>query len=191
MPRQVARTSTHVEPTGAVQTARHYVREFIYGANDGLITTFAVVAGVSGGGLPQHVVLIVGAANLFADGLSMATGNYLAIRSHESVLEAEHLPEEEAFPRRHAAATFLAFVIAGTIPLLPYMVPANQAARFQLSIAFTFAALFLIGASRALIGRVRWWLGGFEMLALGAAVAAVAFASGSIVAAITDALVTP
>jgi VIT1/CCC1 family predicted Fe2+/Mn2+ transporter len=191
MPRQVARASTHVEPAGAVQTARHYIRELIYGANDGLITTFAVVAGVSGGGLPQHVVLIVGAANLFADGLSMAAGNYLAIRSHESVLEAQHRPEEEAFPRRHAMATLLAFVTAGTIPLFPYMIPGDPAVRFQLSIAFTLAALFLIGASRSLIGRVTWWLGGVEMLTLGAVVAAVAFASGSIVAAITGAVVTP
>lgn len=40
--------SVHIEPHGARQIARHYVRELIYGANDGVITTFAVVAGVSG-----------------------------------------------------------------------------------------------------------------------------------------------
>src|SRR6186713_2441864 len=98
----VTRPSHHVEPRGALQTARHYVRELIYGANDGIITTFAVVAGVTGGGLPLRVVLIIGAANLIADGLSMAAGNYLSIRSHESVLEAQNLPEEEASPVRHA-----------------------------------------------------------------------------------------
>ena len=41
------RTSNHVEPHGALQTARHYIRELVYGANDGIITTFAVVAGVA------------------------------------------------------------------------------------------------------------------------------------------------
>jgi hypothetical protein len=50
----------------------------------------------------------------------MAVGNYLAIRSHESVLEAQNLPEEEAAPLRHAMAMFLAFVVAGTVPLGPY-----------------------------------------------------------------------
>ena len=104
------RVSHHIEPQGPLQIARHYVRELIYGANDGIITTFAVVAGVAGGGLSMRVVLIIGAANLFADGLSMAVGNYLSIRSHESVLEAQELPEEEAFPFRHGGATFLAFV---------------------------------------------------------------------------------
>jgi VIT1/CCC1 family predicted Fe2+/Mn2+ transporter len=171
-----------VEPTGAVQTARHYIRELIYGANDGLITTFAVVAGVAGGGLPLHVVLIVGAANLFADGLSMGVGNYLAIRSHESVLEAQQLPEEEAFPLRHGLATFLAFVAAGAVPLVPYMIAPLPLARFSLSIFLTLVALFAIGASRALISRVRWWVAGLEMLALGALVAAVAFASGAMIA---------
>src|SRR5512134_389104 len=96
------RHSLHVEPQGPLQVARHYVRELIYGANDGIITTFAVVGGVAGGGLSLQVVLIIGAANLFADGLSMAVGNYLSIRSHESVLETQDLPEEEASPFRHA-----------------------------------------------------------------------------------------
>jgi VIT1/CCC1 family predicted Fe2+/Mn2+ transporter len=74
------RHSVHIEPTSPLQIARHYVRELIYGANDGTITTFAVVAGVAGGGLSGQVVLIIGAANLLADGLSMAVGNYLSIR---------------------------------------------------------------------------------------------------------------
>src|SRR5687768_13418366 len=161
-----ARRSLHVEPTGLLQVARHYVRELIYGANDGLITTFAVVAGVAGGGLPLRVVLIIGAANLIADGLSMAVGNYLSIRSHESVLETQELPEEEAAPFRHASATFVAFVVAGAMPLIPYMIPILPTDRFTASIALTFLAMFGVGASRALIANVRWWKAGFEMLGL-------------------------
>ncbi|MCC7416779.1 MAG: VIT1/CCC1 transporter family protein [Acidobacteria bacterium] len=164
--------------------ARHYVRELVYGANDGIITTFAVVAGVAGGSLPLHVVLIIGAANLFADGMSMAAGNYLAIRSHESVLQTQGLPEEEASPLRHAAATFLAFVVAGIVPLAPYMIASWPAGRFVSSIGLTFLGMFGIGASRALIADVRWWRAGFEMLGLGAVVAALAYGSGTLVAAI-------
>jgi VIT1/CCC1 family predicted Fe2+/Mn2+ transporter len=178
------RPSRHVEPRELVQVARHYVRELIYGANDGAITTFAVVAGVAGGGLPLRAVLIVGAANMLADGLSMAVGNYLSIRAHESVLEAQGLAEEEAFPARHGAATFLAFVVAGVVPLVPYMIPGLPVDRFDLSIGLTLLALFAVGASRALIGEVRWWLAGGEMAALGAIVAAVAYGSGALVAAV-------
>ena len=182
----MTRRSLHVEPQGPLQIARHYIRELIYGANDGIITTFAVVAGVAGGGLPLRVVLIIGAANLFADGLSMAVGNYLAIRSHESVLETQELPEEEAFPVRHAGATFLAFVLAGAVPLVPYMIPIVPFDRFAISITLTFLAMFVIGASRALIAKLRWWKAGLEMLGLGAIVAAIAYGSGAIVAAMVD-----
>jgi vacuolar iron transporter family protein len=176
------RPSLHVEPTSILQIARHYVRELIYGANDGIITTFAVVAGVAGGGLSLRVVLIIGAANLFADGLSMAAGNYLSIRSHESVLEAQDLPEEETFPVRHAIATFLAFVCAGSVPLLPYMIPTLPVDRLAASISLTFGSMFVVGASRALIANARWWKAGLEMSGLGAVVALLAYASGALVA---------
>ena len=182
----MTRRSLHVEPRGALQIARHYIRELIYGANDGIITTFAVVAGVAGGGLSLRVVLIIGAANLFADGLSMAVGNYLSIRSHESVLETQELPEEEAFPFRHAGATFLAFVVAGAVPLVPYMIPTLPIDRFAISTALTLLAMFAVGASRGLIANLRWWKAGFEMLALGAVVAGLAYGCGAIVAAMVD-----
>jgi len=180
----MSRHSIHVEPRGVLQVARHYVRELVYGANDGIVTTFAVVAGVAGGGLSVRVVLVIGAANLFADGLSMAVGNYLAIRSHESVLEAQQLPEEEASPFRHAGATFIAFVAAGTVPLVPYMLPYLPVDRYAASAVSTALAMFAVGASRARIASVRWWNAGLEMLGLGALVALVAYASGAVVAAV-------
>lgn len=177
-----ARASSHVDPVGALATARHYIRELVYGANDGIITTFAVVAGVAGGGLPLPAVLIIGAANLLADGLSMGVGSYLAIRAHESVLRSQALPEQEARPFRHGAATFAAFVAAGFIPLIPYAIPRLPVGRFASSIVLTLLALFTVGASRSMISSGRWWWAGFEMLTLGAIVAAVAYASGSVVA---------
>jgi VIT1/CCC1 family predicted Fe2+/Mn2+ transporter len=175
------RHSIHVEPHGARDIARHYIREVVYGANDGLITTFAVVAGVAGGGLAPRVVLIIGLANLLGDGLSMAAGNYLSIRSAESVREAQGLPEEEAAPARHATATLLAFVIAGAVPLLPYFLEL-PGPRFGASVALAFLTMFLVGASRTLVSRTRWWAGGVEMLTLGALVMAVAYGVGALVA---------
>lgn len=56
-----------------------YLRDFIYGAIDGAVTTFAIVAGAAGASLGDSVVLIMGLANLFADGFSMAISNYLGI----------------------------------------------------------------------------------------------------------------
>src|SRR5262245_9218246 len=140
------RLSMHIEPSGATATARHYIRDIVYGANDGLITTFAVVGGVAGGSLSSAAVIVIGAANLAADGVSMGAGNLLSIRADERAREASELPELEAYPWKHGIATTLAFVVAGAIPLLPYVLPAVEH-RLLWSSALTFIALFVLGAS--------------------------------------------
>jgi VIT1/CCC1 family predicted Fe2+/Mn2+ transporter len=61
----------------------NYVRDFIYGGIDGAVTTFAVVSGVSGAELSPAIVLILGFANLAADGFSMAASNFLGTRAEE------------------------------------------------------------------------------------------------------------
>ena len=183
-PPPLPRPSNHEEPRGTIAVVRHYIGDLIYGANDGLITTFAVVAAASGGGLTARTVLIVGLANLFADGLSMGVGNYLSIRSHEGALAAVGRPEEEAFPARHGAATFLAFILAGTIPLLPYALGVSLSVGAFASVLLTFVTLFAVGASRAAVTVSRWWVAGIEMLALGVAVALAAYVSGAVVAAL-------
>jgi vacuolar iron transporter family protein len=176
------RASLHEEPRGAANIARHYLRDLVYGANDGIITTFAVVAGVTGGSLSSRAVLIVGIANLLADGMSMGVGNYLSIRSHEALRAAQGLPEEEARPARHGGATLAAFVCAGALPLAPYVSGAPAAGLFLPALVLTLASLFIVGALRAVLTTVRWWAAGLEMLGLGAFVAAVAYFAGALVA---------
>lgn len=173
------RVSHHVEPTRPREVFRHYIRDLVYGANDGIITTFAVVAGVTGGALSPRAIIVVGVANLFADGLSMGVGNYLAIRSDESARAAAGLPELEGRPFRHGVATFLAFALAGAIPLLPYFFGFGG---FIACSVLTFAALFGVGALRTLVTLDRWWKAGLEMLGLGVLVAFAAYYSGAVVA---------
>ena len=58
-----------------------YLSDAVFAASDGIVTTFAVVAGSAGASLDPKIVLILGFANLFADGFSMAAGNYLGVKS--------------------------------------------------------------------------------------------------------------
>jgi VIT1/CCC1 family predicted Fe2+/Mn2+ transporter len=127
-------------------------------------------------------VLIICAANLVADGLSMGVGNYLAIRAHESAREADNLPEQEAYPARHGAATFLAFVVAGSVPALPYLVAPTSPSRNLTAAVLTLTALFAVGAARAIVTAGRWWATGLEMLGLGVIVAAAAYGAGFVAA---------
>jgi len=87
-----------------VNRFQEYLGEFVYGGIDGSVTTFAVVAGSAGAGLSSEVVIILGFANLIADGFAMSVGSYLSTKSekenyekHKAVeyWEVDHLPEKE------------------------------------------------------------------------------------------------
>ncbi|MFZ5390965.1 MAG: VIT1/CCC1 transporter family protein [Patescibacteria group bacterium] len=217
-----------------------YLRDLVYGANDGIITTFAVVAGVAGAELSATIVLVMGAANLLADGFSMSSGNYLSEKSNREYVtselkkeewEIEHLPEEEkkeireiyqakglsgqvleevvktitadkklwakemlinelgllpneekVKPLATASVTFVAFVVAGTVPLLPYIFKFPVYTSFVWAIVFTGLALFVVGSLRALLTEKKWWLSGLEMLIIGAMAASVAYIVGAFLA---------
>ncbi len=219
-----------------------YIKDIVYGANDGIITTFAVVTGAVGAGFGIKVVIILGIANLFADGFSMGASNFLGERSENSLYKEEekrewrevrelpHVERKEVIdvllkhnfseeqakmmtdiiasndafwvdfmmkyelemnPPSHgdewrgALATFIAFLIAGTLPLLSFMFaqPENM---FRYSVIATAIALFVVGALRFLITRRNWLISGFEMLAVGGIAAAVSYGVGYFVSMIAD-----
>lgn len=221
-----------------------YLGDVVYGAIDGIITTFAVVSGVVGASLPTKVILILGFANLLADGLSMGVGNYLGTKSEidfqrkerereaweiDNVPEGEKMEvrqiyaekgfagadldraveiltgdrevwlrtmmveelgimEEQKSPARAGAATFGAFIAAGLIPLLSYLlagalgIPVGQL--FALAIALTFAVLFAAGSARSLIITKPWHTAGLEMLALGGMTAVVSYYIGHVLSSL-------
>src|SRR5688572_11424092 len=81
-----------------------YLPEIVYGSMDGIVTTFAVVAGSAGADLGINIILILGVSNLLADGLSMSIGSYLSKKSEQDNYkkhlkieewEIENMPDEE------------------------------------------------------------------------------------------------
>ncbi|PCI90564.1 GMP synthase [Candidatus Kaiserbacteria bacterium] len=97
----------HLKDEHKVSPFEGYFKEVIYGGIDGIITTFAVVAGFSGAALSSEtttqlsflVVLLFGLANLFADGVSMGLGNYLSVRSNQDLYKASR--DKEAHEIEH------------------------------------------------------------------------------------------
>lgn len=222
------------------------LRDFIFGAIDGTVTTFAVVSGVSGAGLSDGILIILGVANLIADGFSMGVSNYLGTRAEQqqrartrreeeyhvtmvpegekeeirqifankgfsgddlervvevitsdkdrwvaTMLQEEHgLPAEEVSPWRAGLVTYLGFMIAGLLPLLPFiyqaLAPVGLPQPLFWSIALAGVVFFTIGALKSLYVEQRWYWAGLEILAIGGVAAGLAFLVGALLKGIVD-----
>ena len=217
-----------------------YLKDVVYAANDGIVTTFAVVAATVGGGLSPVTILILGVANLIADGFSMAASDYLGTKSERDLYikeeaeehreVAEH-PEEEyeevrtipaargsagedlntmtrlvtsrkdfwvdfmmwkelklsapetESPIRSGIVTFLSFIVAGSVPLAPYLIFGANAS-FTTAIVSTAAVLFVVGALRSRVSKQSWIFLGIEMLMIGGFAAVIAYGVGASLRAI-------
>ena len=209
-----------------------YLRDWVYGGIDGTVTTFAIMAGVVGASLSPGVVIILGIANLLADGFSMAAANYTGTKAeHDEYEQLRHMEERhvalapegereeirqifrakgfegEALetavnviteqherwidtmmaeehgmpaairsPLKAGLLTFIAFVVCGAIPLLPYalMLPSPEVP----SAVMAGATFFFIGSFRSYWSPKVWWRTGLETLAIGMLAASVAYFVG-------------
>jgi len=210
------------------------VRDVIFGANDGLVSILALLAGVYGAATQSRLILIAGIAGAVAGAISMGAGAYLSSKSEQEVTEKEHerkglrkpraaeeeraelarfyqargfrkqeaqaiahrvsvqleaeaeyavgeepgLTSEEAWPPWKAAVlTGLSFAIASVVPILPFTVLRVTPAAITAALA-TIAALFAVGASKAIFTRKSWVTSGLEMTAIGTMAAAATYGIG-------------
>lgn len=167
-----------------------HIGEFVYGGMDGCVTTFAVVAGSVGAKLNTSVILILGFANLLADGFAMSVGAYLSAKSeHENNLKKLKLDnnhkylllEDKNLPIRKGVATYLSFISIGLIPLTIYVFnqwfPLHQNLFLLTSIA-TGIGFLSIGYLKSKMNHIAVWKGMMETLILGALAAIVSYYVG-------------
>lgn len=213
------------------------ISDAILGSIDGCVTTFAVVSGAVGAGFSSTVALILGFANLVADGFSMAVSNYESIKAQQEYIEdiiqkeEEHidripegereeireifrrkgfadtvleeivntissnrqlwletmLTEEHGLHKAHsnpwksAIVTFIAFLAAGAIPLIPLFINKWQIQQqFLLSAIFAGAVFFSIGMLKSILFRKPALLSGLSTLFNGSMAAGLAYLTGYI-----------
>lgn len=211
-----------------------HVRDAVYGGIDGAVTTFAIVAGVAGAGLSERVIVILGIANVLADGFSMAAGNYAGTKADSddrarlrsrAVANIELRPEEaltrlsRAFeakgfdgdlragavaaiarnraawvdmiladdhglgpsdpaPFHAAAVTLIAFLCAGFVPLIPFLIALERP--FQTSAILTSVVFLAIGAAKSGWSLAPWWRSALETLLVGGSAAVIAYGVGTL-----------
>ncbi len=154
----------------------YYIGDIVYGANDGIITTFAVISGAAGAGFSTTIIIVLGIANLIADGFSMGASKYLSLKSEQSLETAR---SESRSPLADGLATFISFVVIGTLPLIPFLVIAGNDNTFLVSSIATGVTLFLVGAARSLVIKKNAIIAGLEMLAVGGLAALIAYGLGA------------
>jgi len=157
-----------------------YLSDVVFAASDGIITTFAVVAGSAGALLEPRIVVILGFANLFADGFSMASGSYIGAKSEMEYEKARGQDaSKEGRPLFHGIVNFIAFNLAGLIPLAPFVFDLEP--KFGFSIIFVIFGLFAVGALRNIYTKKGLVKSATESIFVGGIAALVAFVSGYLI----------
>lgn len=156
---------------------KNYAKSITYGGLDGIITTFAVVAGAIGGNLGATTIIILGFSNLLADGFSMAAGDYLS-----STTEDDTQPHQAI---KNASITFLSFNLFGLVPLLAYLLVASwtqlpSTSTLLLASGIVSLALALLGYVKASITQQDKKLEIIRTLLVGSVAAAVAYGIGQL-----------
>ena len=156
-----------------------YVSEFVYGGIDGTITTMAIVAASAGAGLPSNVIIILGLANVLADGFSMGISRYLSAKAEHEM----NNPGAPLSPIKSGLATLAAFVIIGLIPLAAFIwAYVNQKSgedMYPYAYALTALAFFLVGSIKSKFTGKSAMEGGLETLAIGGTGAIIAWGIGN------------
>lgn len=162
-----------------------YLSELVYGGIDGIVTTFAVVAASVGAGLDSAIVIILGLANLVADGFSMGVSAYLSEKSERAVDEKQGKKSDEAkIPAKVGLATFGSFVLVGFVPVLAYVVDYifnfGWDNLFVISSILAALAFAGIGWLKSYVAEEPKLLAMTETLVLGAIAAVVAYYIGDV-----------
>ena len=165
--------------TETIQNKGDYIRDIVLSANDGIVTTFAVVAGSLGASLSPSVVVILGLANLFADGLSMSTGSYLGVKSEIEYEQREGRKiKVGSRPFKNGLVSFLSFGIAGFIPLASYVFKFDNS--FIISAVLVVVSLLIVGIFRGIVSNKHIARTAIENLLIGGASAVIAFYVGEL-----------
>ena len=119
-----------------------YVRNFIFGAEDSLVSTVGLLSGIVSAGISQKEVIISGMVLISVEAFSMSVGSFLSERTVEESYSNFEEKKSKSFPA--AMIMFASYLMCGLIPLFPYFI-ANIKSAFWWSILASLFALFLLG----------------------------------------------
>ena len=158
-----------------------YLHEAVFGYQDGLVSAFALILGVSAAVMDSSLIVLVTLIEAFAGATSMALGSYNSLRSELDFAQSHRQKLLIASPLRLALVMFVAFLVGSFIPLLPFLFSFTLFSTLEVVIVFSLLGLFVAGALKAQVTHRVWWHSGFEMTLLGICAAVVALLAGYVI----------
>ena len=212
------------------------IREVVFGANDGMVSTLALVAGLTGAALNNWIIVLAGLTEVFTGAISMAVGTYISTKSqreyynkelNKEKYEIKNLPKKEieevreiyrkkgfkgkdldlivktitankkrwldemmvnelglvksSYEKPINAGLWIgiSFIIAGMIPVIPYLLKIEQNTALIYAGIFTIIALFIVGAVKGNLSARVWWKAGMEMVIIGGITATIGYLIGN------------
>jgi VIT1/CCC1 family predicted Fe2+/Mn2+ transporter len=147
-----------------------YLRNVVFGVEDSLVSTVGLLSGIDLGHVPNSTILFTGVVFIAVEAFSMAVGSFL---SEESVEEYEVKENGNKTISKIGMTSaigglimFVSFVVAGFIPLLPYLVSSGSASLVS-SIVISLVALGILGYASAKVSKAAPWKSTFRMIILG------------------------
>jgi VIT1/CCC1 family predicted Fe2+/Mn2+ transporter len=160
------------------QASAGYLRNFIFGVEDSLVSTVGLLSGIAIAEVPRHTIFLTGIVLIFVEAFSMAAGTFLSESSAEGFMKHREVPAGPS--AKQGALMFASYFLSGFIPLFPYaFLESSQA--FPLSITASIIALFLLGAWGGSISKTNAFRSAFRMAVIGGVAIAVGVAAGVIV----------
>lgn len=158
-------------------TQKEYLQSAMFGFNDALVSTTGVIVGISTGTGNKQVVILAGVVTILVEALSMGSGQYLSSKS------AHQLDKSESFrvPLMSGAIMFVAYFLAGLVPLLAIFLSPMSYAR-NVAIVAALICLLILGYAKGKIVKVSPVKSALEVFIIGGAATAIGIVAGKIFA---------
>lgn len=153
-----------------------YIRNFIFGVEDSLVSTVGLLSGIAVAGVPRSTLILTGLILIFVEAFSMGIGSFL---SENTAAEAQNQSSRE--PRQGGVIMFISYLLAGFIPLSPYFVTSTPGT-IWISIGLSLVALYVLGSIAGRLFGTSSTRNGLRMFALGGVAIAVGMLVGRLVA---------
>lgn len=141
-----------------------YVRNFIFGVEDSLVSTVGLLSGIATSNVPHATILLTGFIYVFVEAFSMAVGSFLSEDSAQEYMAKSEVSDR--LPILGSVIMFVSFLLAGFIPIFPYLVWDGVSALYA-SVAFSLLTLFILGFVNGKLSRIKPWRRAVRMAILG------------------------